>query len=74
MANGTVPEKCVVDTACIGELGLDGSLRPVPRHRPHGGRSALSRVVVPAACTADARLVGQHEVRGATSGWSWPPP
>ena len=67
VANGTVPENCVVDTACIGELGLDGSLRPVPGIVPMVAALRCHRVVVPAECTADARLVGGHEVRGAAN-------
>lgn len=67
VASGIVPESCVADTACIGELGLDGSLRPVPGIVPMVAALTCHRVVVPAACVLDARLVGDHEVRGATN-------
>ena len=67
VAGGTVPDRCVVDTACIGELGLDGSLRPVPGIVPMVAALRCRRVAVPADCAADARLVGEHEVRGVAS-------
>jgi magnesium chelatase family protein len=57
----------VSDTAFIGELGLDGSLRPVPGIVPLVAALRCHRVVVPAECTPDARLVGRHDVRGATN-------
>ncbi|MFS0794077.1 YifB family Mg chelatase-like AAA ATPase [Microbacterium sp. 1P10AE] len=59
----------VADTVHIGELGLDGRLRPVPGVLPsvlaahHAGRT---RVVVPAANAAEAALVEGIEVRAAT--------
>jgi magnesium chelatase family protein len=65
VAAGTVPEDCVQDTACIGELGLDGSLRAVPGIVPMVAALPCRRVVVPAECAADARLVGGHEIRAA---------
>ncbi|HEY3844344.1 MAG TPA: YifB family Mg chelatase-like AAA ATPase [Acidimicrobiales bacterium] len=66
VAGGVVPDTCVADTAFIGELGLDGSLRPVPGIVPMVAALGCRRVVVPAACAPDAGLVGGHEVRGAT--------
>lgn len=67
VADGAVPPDCVKDTACIGELGLDGSLRPVPGIVPLVGALRCGRVIVPAACASDARLVGGHEVRAAAN-------
>lgn len=67
VADGSLSDACVVDTAFIGELGLDGSLRPVPGIVPMVAALRCHRVVVPAECTTDARLVGRHEVRGATN-------
>jgi magnesium chelatase family protein len=66
-ADGTLPSACVEDTACIGELGLDGSLRPVPGIVPMVAALRCRRVVVPQACAADARLVGGLEVRAAAN-------
>ena len=59
-ASGRVPEPKLADTAHIGELGLDGSLR-----RPTGLLSAViaarelgfTRVLVPAESAPEARLV-----------------
>ena len=64
VADGSLPESDVADTAFIGELGLDGSLRPVPGVVPVVSALACHRVVVPAECAGEARLVGGHEVRG----------
>jgi magnesium chelatase family protein len=67
VADGTVSGHLVEDTACIGELGLDGSLRPVPGIVPMVAALQCRRVVVPAPCALEARLVGGHEVRAAAS-------
>jgi len=67
VADGSVRGACVEDTACIGELGLDGSLRPVPGIVPMVAALRCRRIVVPADCAADARLVGGHEVRPAAT-------
>jgi magnesium chelatase family protein len=67
VADGAVSESEVGDTAFVGELGLDGSLRPVPGVVPMVAALTCRRVVVPAACAPEARLVGGHEVRGAAS-------
>jgi len=63
VADGAVPARSVADTACIGELGLDGSLRPVPGIVPMVAALRCQRVIVPVECAGDARLVGGHEVR-----------
>jgi magnesium chelatase family protein len=67
VASGIVPESSVFDTACIGELGLDGSLRAVPGIVPMIAALTCRRVVLPAACAADAGLVGEHTILGATN-------
>ncbi len=59
----------VADTVHVGELGLDGRLRPVPGVLPAvlaAHRAGRSRVVVPAANAAEAELVEGIEVRAAT--------
>ncbi len=48
----------------IGELGLDGSLRPVPGIVPMVDALGPGPVVVPVACVGQARLVSPH-ARGA---------
>jgi magnesium chelatase family protein len=67
VADGLVPADSVSDTACIGELGLDGSLRPVPGIVPMVAALDCRQVVVPVACAGDARLVGGHDIRGVAS-------
>ncbi len=55
-------------TAHIGELGLDGRLRPVPGVLPAvlaAARAGLTCVVVPHANVAEAALVADIEVVGA---------
>jgi magnesium chelatase family protein len=67
IADGQLPRESVHDTSCIGELGLDGSLRPVPGIVPMVAALTSRRIVVPAECAADAGLVGGHEVRAVAS-------
>ncbi|MFT3799304.1 YifB family Mg chelatase-like AAA ATPase [Microbacterium sp.] len=57
-------------TVHIGELGLDGRLRPVPGVLPAvaaAARAGMTRVVVPHANRAEAALVAGVEVFGAVS-------
>ena len=59
----------VAQTVHIGELGLDGRLRPVPGVLPAvvaAHRAGHRRVVVPAANAAEAVLIGGVEVFAAT--------
>lgn len=54
----------------LGELGLDGRLRPVPGILPAvlaAARAGFRRVVVPHACRSEAELVDGVEVFGAVS-------
>ncbi|CAI9386356.1 YifB family Mg chelatase-like AAA ATPase [Microbacterium sp. T2.11-28] len=57
-------------TVHLGELGLDGRLRPLPGILPAvaaAARAGFARVVVPAACRAEAELVDGVEVFGAVN-------
>lgn len=71
LASGDViPRRAIRQTVHIGELGLDGRLRPVPGVLPAvfaAARAGFDRVVVPVANEAEARLVPGVEVRGAAS-------
>lgn len=51
--------------AFVGELGLDGSLRPVTGMVPLVDCLRTPEVVVPLDAVAEAHLVGRHVVRGA---------
>ena len=67
-AAGAVPAAAVRDTAWIGELGLDGALRPVRGVLPSvlaARRCGIRRVVVAAANGQEAALVDGIEVRSA---------
>lgn len=60
----------LAETVHIGELGLDGRLRPVPGVLPAvaaAARAGMRRVVVPYANRAEAELVPGVEVFGAVS-------
>lgn len=62
-ATDQVPRDALRGLGCIGELGLDGSIRPV-----HGTVSRVDALpdgiaVVPAVAARQARLVGRHDVR-----------
>jgi magnesium chelatase family protein len=62
---GTILREAVGDAVFIGELGLDGRLRPVPGVLPAvraAARAGRSRVVVPTASEAEASLVDGIDV------------
>lgn len=63
MANGDLPARSIDDLAFIGELGLDGTVRPVAGMVPLVDALTALEVVVPVAAAAEARLVGRHKVR-----------
>jgi magnesium chelatase family protein len=65
VAAGQVAAEAVQGCAFVGELGLDGSLRPVPGIVPLVDALHAPIVVVPAACMTEASLVGRHTVRGS---------
>ena len=67
VANGDLAPELVANTAFVGELGLDGSLRRVPGVVPLVDALTSPAVVVPTACMAEAALVGRHAVRGGSS-------
>jgi magnesium chelatase family protein len=57
----------VAGAAFIGELGLDGSLRPVAGTLPLVDAVQADTVVVPPASVGEALLVGRHQVRTASN-------
>lgn len=60
----------LADTVHLGELGLDGRLRPVPGVLPAAlaaARAGRARIVVPHANLAEASLVPDIEVVGAVT-------
>jgi magnesium chelatase family protein len=63
-ATQLVGEAQVAGIGFIGELGLDGSLRPVPGIVPMVDALGSGAVVVPMGCVAEARLVSPR-ARGA---------
>lgn len=67
---GSLDPVSLARTVHLGELGLDGRLRPVPGVLPalHAARAAgFERAVVPVANEAEARLVPGLEVHAAVS-------
>lgn len=67
---GVVDRAVVGDTVYLGELGLDGRLRPVPGVLPAvraAARAGRRRVVVPTGCAREAELVDGIEVIGVPS-------
>ncbi|WP_309129144.1 YifB family Mg chelatase-like AAA ATPase [Microbacterium sp.] len=69
-AGGALPSRAIRSTVHIGELGLDGRLRPVAGVLPAvyaAARAGFERVVVPHANGPEARLVPGIEVRTAAS-------
>jgi magnesium chelatase family protein len=53
------------DRAFVGELGLDGTVRPVPGALPLIDALRADEVVVPIGSVVEARLVARHRVRVA---------
>jgi magnesium chelatase family protein len=51
----------------VGELGLDGALRPIAGVLPLVDAMTEPMVVVPVASAVEAQLVGRHEVRVAAT-------
>jgi magnesium chelatase family protein len=62
-ASEQVPLGSLSRRAFVGELGLDGSVRPVPGALPLIDALAEPEVVVPERCSIEAMLVGRHVVR-----------
>jgi len=63
VASGGLPAEVVAGTAFLGELGLDGSLRPVPGIVPMAAVLDEAAVVVPAAAVHEAAIVAGERVR-----------
>lgn len=69
-AGGALDRRSIAATVHIGELGLDGRIRPVPGVLPAvfaAARAGFTRVIVPRGNDAEARLVPGVEVRSAAS-------
>jgi magnesium chelatase family protein len=67
-AAGRVPADRLADTVLLGELGLDGGVRPTRGVLPAlltARREGLRRAVVPASALPEAALVSDMEVLGA---------
>jgi len=65
IADGVIPDHRLVDTVCLGELQLDGSLRPVPGVLPAAiaaRQAGLRRIVVPRDNGAEAAAVAGLQV------------
>ncbi|WP_407946102.1 YifB family Mg chelatase-like AAA ATPase [Paenibacillus athensensis] len=70
LASGQIDPAWTERGLLIGELALDGALRPVPGVLPMADaarRAGRSRIVLPAASCAEARLIGGLEVLGLAS-------
>jgi magnesium chelatase family protein len=69
-ANGDVPATAVAHTVYLGELGLDGRVRPVTGVLPAvmgAAKAGVERVVVPRANQPEAELVPDLDVVGIGS-------
>ncbi|CAN0498886.1 unnamed protein product, partial [Phaeothamnion confervicola] len=69
-ASGQLSPASLVGLGAVGELALDGSLRPVPgalAMAEHAARLGWSRIVVPRGNAAEAALVPGIEVLGAAT-------
>ncbi|MDN3556038.1 YifB family Mg chelatase-like AAA ATPase [Halomonas maura] len=64
VASGQVPAEALEATECVGELALDGALRPVTGVLPLAlaSRRAGRRLIVPVANADEAALAGDLEV------------
>jgi len=67
VASEQLPPEAVEGRAFLGELGLDGSLRPVPGTLCLIDALGASAVVVPAASAGEAALLGGRSVHGLGS-------
>ena len=65
-ATDQIPADALAGVGAIGELGLDGAVRPVAGMVSLVDAQASTTVVVPNASAAEARLVGRHQVRAVT--------
>ncbi|MEZ5262810.1 MAG: ATP-binding protein [Acidimicrobiales bacterium] len=67
VASGALEPDQVRDTAFLGELGLDGSLRPVTGLVPLVDAIGTTTVVVAPEGAVEAGVLGRHRVRAAAS-------
>jgi len=67
VAAEVLPSACVERTGFVGELGLDGSVRPVPGIASLVAAIASEHIVVPAGASAEATLVAAGRVRPAST-------
>jgi len=66
-AQDRVDAHSLVDCGFVGELGLDGAVRPVPGVLSLVDAMMQTTVVVPARCGAEAALVGRSTVRAVST-------
>jgi magnesium chelatase family protein len=67
VAADVLPSACVEGTGFLGELGLDGSVRPVPGIASLVASIACDQIVVPLGASAEAALVAGERVRPAST-------
>ncbi len=67
VAAGELPPECTQGCGFVGELGLDGSVRPVPGILSLVECLSCSTVVVPDASADEAALAGRVRVRGVAT-------
>ena len=67
VADDQLPAEAVADCAFLGELGLDGSIRPVPGTLALVDAAVAHAAVVPAVSVAEAELVRRLRVWPATT-------
>lgn len=67
VATEQLPAAAVEGVGFIGELGLDGTIRPVPGVLPLVDAMNCPTVVVPRASAVEAQLVGRHDIRVAAT-------
>jgi magnesium chelatase family protein len=67
VATGEVPAESIADMAFLGELGLDGTIRPVRGMVPLVAAIEAPVVVVATDNVEEAGLVGRHQVRGVST-------
>ncbi len=67
VASDVLPARCVEGTGFVGELGLDGSVRPIPGIASLVAAIDAEQVVVPVGASVEAALVVGERVRPASS-------
>jgi magnesium chelatase family protein len=67
VADGQAPAHIAHGRGFVGELGLDGTIRPVPGALPLVACLDTASVVVAPSSAVEAQLVGRHEVRVAAT-------